>query len=168
MRRFPDERQRTKGLLQVVTKFVVHSQCRKRLSKPTKGIARIMPMTDILRIDQNGDRNHNDYLQNRLDATPETLQLSDTPSLNQADYHYYYRNHQQDVNQSTSGVGGGHSQRPQNQQNYANCPKHRFVPSRCTGASAGPMRRTGPPVGLQANAHTGGLGIPRRKVQILR
>jgi hypothetical protein len=67
--------------------------------------------------------------------------LTDDPaSLNQADYQYYQTNDQQDVNQPGGSVGGGNSQSPQQQQNYTNCPKHLFVPSRYMTARVRPIR----------------------------
>jgi hypothetical protein len=46
------------------------------------------------------------------------------------------------VNQPAGGIGGEHSQRPQNQQKYTDCPKHLFAPSRYVNASAGPKAPT--------------------------
>jgi hypothetical protein len=74
----------------------------------------------------------------RLDVSRE---LDNPAPLKQANYHNDYRNDQQQVNQPAAGVGGCHSQRPQNQQNYTDCPKHLLAPSRGITASAGPKRR---------------------------
>jgi hypothetical protein len=51
--------------------------------------------------------------------------LKDRPSaLYYADEHNYERKNEQQMNESTQGVGADHSQRPENQQDYRNCPEH--------------------------------------------
>jgi len=60
---------------------------------------------------------------------PLDLLTENPASLNQAEHQYDQRDDQQDVNQPAGGERGEHSQSPQDQQDYEQCPKHLFVPS---------------------------------------
>src|ERR1017187_6579197 len=79
--------------------------------------------------------------QPQRDAGHDSALTKNPAPLNQADYHYYQRNDQQDVNQPAGGVRGCQSRSPQNQQNYTDCPNHLFAPWPCITARAGPKRR---------------------------
>src|SRR5690348_2781000 len=61
-------------------------------------------------------------------VSSSTRLTQDPASLNQADYEHYQSDDQQNVNQSAGRIGCGESQRPQHQQNHADCPKHFDAP----------------------------------------
>jgi hypothetical protein len=120
-----------------------------------------MPMMSIERMDRSPSSVHK-LIAGHSAPHSERLQwhLNNPAALKQADYHYDQRGHQQDVKQPTGGVRGGHSQRPQDQQNYTDCPKHLFAPSRWMTASAGPKRRIELQGGLPADQRTAGPVAP--------
>jgi hypothetical protein len=49
----------------------------------------------------------------------------DAPTGNQPDDHHNHDNYQDDMNEGAD-VENGESEKPQNQQNYCNSPKHEF------------------------------------------
>jgi hypothetical protein len=58
---------------------------------------------------------------------PAGFTLQGSTALDQIDDQNHDSDHQEDMDESAKGIGGNQSQKPQNQQNYKDSPKHTIV-----------------------------------------